>query len=896
MLIEDDSAYILTHRHFYETIDNYVVEDSTWIDQVRRILPATSQMLRHSIWMHCIPQNVVIPAQGWKIHVSATPANAAPILTSVSRLLGARTVAFKFVVDRTMFLMQSSKQWSRGGAGKFITIFPNDEAECGELLETLRQLLTGYRGPLILSDRRYRDSSVVHYRYGGMLPVNRLDVTGRKIPVITAGDGSYLDDERKPFFNLPPNITDPFFIEKDGPAGDDLTLKNGRYRIESAITFSVSGGVYIGRDTETDTRVLIKEARPLASMSPRGTDAVWLLKKEERLLQLVADLEIAPRPLDFFQDWEHFYLVEAFLEEGVVLRGYMNQEAMVLRTRPTLETVQRFFERYRKVMKRVAEMLEMLHERNIVFSDISHYNVWCRKDGTDFRMIDFEGAYERGVDIPTLLFTRGFAPHDMIDQGQADFADDCFGIGGLLLASVFPINALLGLDPTAATRIARTIADDFGFPREVAGLMDALLSPNAADRPTPRQVVEVLDQARVSESPAIQIATDDKRELEQVLEGMVSYILDTADFTREDRLFPGDPAVFETNPLSVAHGACGVAYALQRLTGSVPQPILEWIEQREIDPHFYPPGLYYGLSGIAWTFLELGFTERAEECLRMAREHHLLRRVPDLVYGVAGWGLAELRFWLATADPSHLAAAETAARILLETKDERDGVWMWKSQPGICCGLGHGSAGIALFFTYLHLATNREEFLTCARRALSHVAARPVTNMDGGASWYAIEGQPTYTPYWRWGSAGVGVALLRYLAVDDDPELTELLDRLVIDCDRKYAIFAGRFFGLSGIGDFFVDAEQIRNEPAYRTNAMRVLAGVKLFQLERPNGIAYPGDTLSRISCDFATGSAGVALFFDRLVRNTKPAFMLDELLPSLVSAESCAEADAVLP
>jgi hypothetical protein len=43
--------------------------------------------------------------------------------------------------------------------------------------------------------------------------------------------------------------------------------------------------------------------------------------------------------------------------------------------------------------------------------------------------------------------------------------------------------------------------------------------------------------------------------------------------------------------------------------------------------------------------------------------------------------------------------------------------------------------------------------------------------------------------------------------------------------------------------------------------------------------MAFPGDTLSRVSCDYGTGSAGIALFIHRLLHGGATDFMLDELL-----------------
>jgi hypothetical protein len=52
------------------------------------------------------------------------------------------------------------------------------------------------------------------------------------------------------------------------------------------------------------------------------------------------------------------------------------------------------------------------------------------------------------------------------------------------------------------------------------------------------------------------------------------------------------------------------------------------------------------------------------------------------------------------------------------------------------------------------------------------------------------------------------------------------------------------------------------------------------FQVPWQDGtIAFPSESLARISCDFGTGGAGIALFIHRLLTQSAPSFMLDELL-----------------
>lgn len=895
MLIDSDYLYVMASREHYEPIERYDVGESKYIAAVKRLLPADWQLIRSSIWMNALPKGQVPPAQGWKIHISATPGNALPILTTVTRLLVRERVSFKFVANNELQLMQNGKRWGRGGAGKFMTIYPRDEAQCGVLLETLYRELIGYRGPYILSDRRYKDSGVVFYRYGGMLNYHRLDVSGRKVPVIVA-DGNYVDDERSAFFHLPPSIHDPFSSE---PA-EDLTaeaaapgLKNGRYTIDKAIVFSNSGGVYIGTDNESGAKVLIKEARPLTNVSMRGVDAVWLLKKEHRLLQLVEDLKIAPKPLDFFQEWEHFYLVEEFLDDSIILRVYMARHSLALRTVPTREAAQEFYSRYCRTLARVAEIVSLLHERNIVFADLSHYNVMVVGDGesADFRLIDFEGAYEKDVDVPASLYTPGFAPREVLDEGISHAADDLYALGSLMLAGLCPMNALMNLDLTSAARFLDAFHRDLSLPAPIAEMITRLLSPKRTDRPQAEEVVRVLRAEHDIPQPVIGTWQADQTDLETFLDRLVQHIAGSADITRRDRLFPADPIVFETNPMSIAYGAAGVAHALLRITGDVPEPVRDWMLKQELTGEAYPSGLYAGLSGIAWVLLELGYEERAYKALELARAHPLLKKETDVFYGAAGWGMTELHFYLVTGDARHLAYAEEAGRHLVATREERDGMYYWTSQGFISCTFAHGASGIANFLVYLYLATGNEEYLDVAGRGLEFVASRAIQIPDDGISWRARDDQPTYTPYWRWGSSGIGMALLRYMQVVPDAPYRELFDRLTIDCDRKYSIFPGRFFGLSGIGEFCLDWERFGSDREHARNAARKnLSGTLLYQVDRGDkGMAFPGDTLSRVSCDFGTGSAGIALFIHRYLHGGDTDFMLDELFAARASREATA-------
>lgn len=885
LVIEDKLLYLLADPEFYEPMSRYSPMLGDFHDPLRKIMPGSWSIEHRNLWWDCVFPGAAIPSQGWKIHVSATPANAAAILVTVARILFEMRVPFKVIVDRMILVMVNGKRWHRGSSGKFITIYPSTTGQCGELLERLHQATIGYMGPYILSDRRYKDSRVIHYRYGGLLPVKRTDVNGKAVHVIKDESGGYVDDERNPYFSLPPGMVDPFDTSA-ADEGEPGTLKGGRYEVQKLLASSNSGSVYLAVDRHRDNMtVVIKEARPYTNVSLRGLDAVQLLKKEHRLLCILEDTGIAPRALDFFHDWEHAYLVEEFLDARLTLRDYMGKINLLLRTRANVEHTREFYRNYKDLFITLATLVKVLHDHDIVFSDLSMANVMVRErgDGTiQLHLIDFEGAYEEGVDLPTHLYTPGFSPEDVVERGRSTREDDCYALGGLLMAGLFPMNAMLVINRKAHERYLEAHSKDFGLPSIIVDLVRALLSPDPADRPSPERIIEVLSYEHEPAEPRVGSAEFDAVEPHGVVERILDYIDNVASFDRKDRLYPADPIVFETNPLSLGYGACGVAHVMHRIRGRVDERVIDWIRKRDIHPQRFSPGLYTGLAGIAWSLLDIGLEDEARGVIAHTDNHHLLHRSPNLFHGAAGWGMARLRFFLATGDQRHLDAAKDAAAYISRAAvlDEQQNVF-WETPDGVSASLGHGGAGISLFLLYLALVSGNESHLDMGARGLEWVIGQGFHNPDGGLTWHARDRTPSHTPYWRWGSSGIGRALLRYWHVTGDSRYGDLLDEIHIDCDRKYTIFPGYFFGTAGIAEMYLDMARFdRWQSIAEASTRKLLSGCLLFPMERDGGLAFPGESLSRITCDLGTGGAGVALVMHRYLSRCGASMMLDEAIP----------------
>jgi lantibiotic modifying enzyme len=249
---------------------------------------------------------------------------------------------------------------------------------------------------------------------------------------------------------------------------------------------------------------------------------------------------------------------------------------------------------------------------------------------------------------------------------------------------------------------------------------------------------------------------------------------------------------------------------------------------------------------------------------------------------MAGWGLANLKFFHELQNELYLTKAIQAGEHLLQSGHKTEKGLCWETYNEIPLGLGYGPSGVSLFLLYLYAACGREEFLDGGIRALDYDLNSSVPTKDGGLSWRRKdddENNRVVYPYWKHGSAGVGMALIRYASFLGEPRYQDVLEKLFLNLDRKYAVYPGLFIGLTGVGETLLDFHRFTGENRFLRSAHKIATGLSLFRIERDQGLAFPGDMLMKICCDLATGSAGIGRFFHRLVNGGPTPLVLDELL-----------------
>lgn len=871
-----DKFPFLGNGLFYEPNGPRSAPSQEYLDVVRsRCGDNGWNLVRDGFWVHAEPEHVDLPPQGWKIHISATLDNAEDILARVSSFLVAKGTAFKFAMDRRTLAMLNYKNWHRGSSGKFITIYPSGLMNFKELLEELHALLKNEEGPYILSDRRYRQSKVLYYRYGGIRKHSIINLLGEEVPVLVGPTGERIQDNRLPHFSPPPWVLDPFAQNtksdhRKPQHNEAYTLNQGAYRITSALAFSNTGGVYSAQSTTTGETVVIKEARPYTAMDDLGNEAVALLRKEYDILCVLQHTGITPKPLDYFQQWEHHFLVEEYIE-GRTLREYSLTANPLTMLRPTITDTEAFYSVFEHIFVNFAKALQVVHSHNIVLGDLSANNLIIKPDSYELKFIDLEGAFRIGVDKPTYLFTPGFRKEVNVRAKVQTTSDDLFTLGVIMFYFLFPIAAMSALRADIYDNVLGVILRDLGWPRRVYNVINRLTSGRADCG----YVIRSLKRPARFKRP-VQIESVNEGSAQKMLNKLGEFVLANVEHRRDDRLFPADPFLYRTNPLSIGFGASGVLYALHKCDFAIPRRARTWLEKRleQLDSQRYPPGLLTGLAGISWALWDLGYHEKALQAADAAVAHTLLHDHHSLFYGSAGVGMLSLHLYRMTAKMQYLDQAVLIADQLLKRSITTDSHIYWRGTDGtIHLGYGYGQSGTALYLLRLWQVTGEKCYKLYGEQALEYDMSYKIEQERDLATFPAVVGDSsTFEPYLEVGSAGIMRVLLRYGKNDR-------IHGMVNDVHRKYSVFCGALYGLASFLEALTDLYLATNEEKYLHMCERPITGIQqLYLLKTPKGYATPGDSLFRVSCDYATGVAGVMRALHRYVTKDQADFTLDEV------------------
>ncbi|MEU5141647.1 class III lanthionine synthetase LanKC [Streptomyces sp. NPDC021139] len=809
-------------------------------------------------WLALRPIDADLPAQGWKIHVSACLDNAESVLDRVWRHCVVGGTAFKFVPSRYLLHQRNAKYADRAGSGKFITVYPANEAECERLAGELSALLAGEPGPHILSDLRIGDGPV-HVRYGGFTRRDCYDADGQLRPAVTGPDGVLVPDLRGPVFRVPDWVDPPAFLRPHLDARAAVTVTGLPCTVESALHFSNGGGVYLARDTRTGERVVLKEARPHAGLAADGADAVTRLHRERRALERLSGLDCTPEVLDHRTVGEHHFLVLEYID-GKPLNTFFARRHPLIEADPGERRLAEYTAWALDIHARVERAVAEVHARGVVFNDLHLFNIMVRDDGS-VALLDFEAAHD--VDGPgrQTVANPGFvAPAD-----RRGVAVDRYALACLRLALFLPLTSLLAVDRHKAAHLADVVAEQFPVDR---AFLDAAVDEITRVDGTPGTRRSAGPAAGRPAGPVAPVRPDD---WPRSRDSMAEAIRACATPSRTDRLFPGDIAQFASagGGLAFAHGAAGVLYALAESGAGRDEEGEQWLlERTKQPPSGMPLGFHDGLAGIAWTLERLGHRDRALDLTELLLDQPFDHLGPDLHGGTAGLGLALDSLAATTGqDALHSAALRCAELTADGAPAERvpaDRVSRGRSRAGLL----YGGAGRALLFLRLFERTRDSALLDLAHDALRRDLARCVRGAGGALQ--VDEGWRTM-PYLGAGSVGIGIVLDDYLAHRADDEFARARNEIVAAAQAMFYAQPGLYRGVAGMILYL--GRTTATAPGAGPDAVRrQLDALSWHAMSYRDRLAFPGEQMMRLSMDLSTGTAGCLLAVASVLGDTPAA------------------------
>ncbi len=843
--------------------------------------------------------------QGWKLHVSTIPIEAAALLAGVLPLLRERGVSFKVARDESTLRQLNEGSFGATQIGKFLTVYPRTNREARDLALTLTCLTKGFSGPLIVTDLRLGD--VVYARYGPFSPAMLRDRLGQILIATRLPGGDLVPHNYSVPFEAPHGRANPFsdliFPANDsGPTGSGLFGPG--YLIVDVLRPSGRGSVFLALDVTTSNeraslRVL-KEGRQHCFSDALGRDMRCRLKHQAEVLKALAGKLPVPAVGPYFEVAGNGYLPLEYIA-GADLAHEARGAIGSLGRGATRRILARLIQ--------LCRIIGALHTAGYLHRDVKPSNFRVTPDG-DLYMIDLELAHSR--ESSALPYGKG-TPGYMSPQQQAEetpsTADDIYGIGAVavyLLTSIHPLQLVFSGRPPSGRQLTELAQGEPMLMEIVASCLE-----NVPDRrPSLGAVEAALSEAHDSldvRPRTVHIpmrGSQVRSAVRELLPSIAQGLLHDSCLDNELGLWLSQaPGQQRSKALaapeyrlyrSANRGVAGVLYCLARLAKAGHRSVeleqrsstaIDWLLAHEATSDDQLPGLHFGEAGVAVAVSEVIRSELIErgpwldeylaEALYGPLDWH------DLTHGAAGQGIAALCCAEVLEDPSLSSAADRCAEFLIASQDDDGG---WTVPPGAeglsgarLTGFAHGVAGIIFFLCEYAARSGNVEAKNSALRGAAWLTALGRSSPSGGVlEWPTREGSDEIWKWWCHGGPGIALAWLKLFEHYRDPD-HEALAIQALRCHPAEVRVSNLSVchGLCGLGEIYVEAARVLEEREWSVRAERIASD--LVQLARPGerGVVWLVEDGFVPTADLMVGCAGLAHFLLRISSEDRLSFPL---------------------
>jgi serine/threonine protein kinase len=858
--------------------------------------------------------------QGWKLHISSTPAQVPLLLRVLLPVLRENKISFKIASSSATLFSLNEGGFGATQVGKFATLYPKSTEEAVKLARELLAKLDGFMGPAVPTDLHI--GGIVFARYGGIEPRMTRDLLGQMQRWISMPDGLSIEDRYTVPFEMPHGLANPF-----------AEMMNGQQRASTAIPYKLGPGYLVvkrirehpkgdvllvidmRRQESVDCKV-IKQGRRGCLADENGRDMRVRLRRQFQIHRALAGRVTIPQAELLFEDKDDLFLVleriqgdtlESFTLQALDGEGWGELSAEAKQT-------------LLRTLAAMAMQVAQLHAAGFVHRDLTPTNVLVSANG-EVRIIDMELAH--AVDecvAPFALGTNGFMSPNQRKGGRPEYADDSFALGCLLLFST------TGIDPRRlpfADTLHRGSAFPeqlfSGVPQRLQNLIQGLVAEDAMARPSAVETSNVLQlcvHEAVAGSPHKVIKAKrrsglglNRLELRQSAEAAVRGLLEHVCMRPDTGLWLSTPISGDKSQSgafvpelrrSINRGVAGSVYALSRAsqagilndTDELKRRVVagaEWLIAKERTEDLGMPGLHFGEAGVALALSEavkaglLDASPAVFNCIGSA-----FHRTPwfDITHGAAGIGMSALSCAQTWNQPEWGAAATAAAEMLIEAQDEEG---FWRAPEGVSgmsgevlTGFAHGVAGIVYFLAVYSCERNDPAARRASERGAQWLLRSAQTASNGSLNW---EYSDTHGAVWKWwchGAPGIALMFLRLHALWDVPEYADAA-RAALRCHSPALRYPNlsQCHGLSGLAEIYLEAGDLLGDPEWNERAGSIISVILGLGRQHEGGaLTWLVENAQAPVADFMVGCSGVLHLLLRAQAQTSGERLGFPLLP----------------
>lgn len=782
------------------------------------------------------------PNEGWKIHISACYWNCIPILEKTAEYCVHKHLNFKMYLDTKTVFHMNEKTANRSHSGKFITIYMSNESDLILHLMNLKTLLSEFDGPYILTDRRYH--GIIFYRYG-LFRMNKKAVI--KNP---ENDSEIFIDDHQPFYHLPSWINDPIPIKDD--SDEDDSLFHNRYLIEAALRFTNAGGTYLAHDSVSNSKVIIKEARPFTCQFGDKMDSVDLKNNEIEILKKLSDVEFVPNLIDSFFEWEHFYIVVNFIE-GKTIKEFSSQNNPLI-VPNTNNNLSKYYYDMLIVLRETLVVTNNIHKNSIAIGDISDTNILF--NGENIFLIDFDGSIDMTTNSKKYVFNTVKFNTYKSDKSNL-YVKDYVLIGTLIYSMLInPVSP--EIDDNFINRIGVFLHEKYSLPKILTDALSNLVSGKYSDKNI-QSLIDKIDRYLTIYNPNISIEQNDIYYLQNELSHTIIKHMTTNLDTLYSPLIKG-------GHLSFKYGQLGIIYSLQKYHLLSKTEQFEIINYLLLNYKYEDLSINTGLSGFLLTLLEFDSKDVKETIYKYLEtvlfpyinsEINMSTREVSIGTGLAGIGLVLIRLYDRFKGSEILNYINMIYEFLISIKED---LMLLENT-----GLEYGLTGIAYFIIEYYKIKQEDSIYYFGESLLLNDLKCGIFQNEGLVFPYEKDNNSILFPYFSYGTSGVLFVLIEYLSVKKNIALHNYLTPLINGLKVSNSVHLGLEKGLVGILLGLVKAHKAHYID--KNEIIKMIKNIDVYLVDNPDeGILMPGYGMIKFSNDLATGSSGLLYVLNTLL------------------------------